>query len=156
MKKFAALLFLIVILFISSLERTYANKTEDFDNINSEQIQQSPKIQDRRKYDRFYNKNLITPIKIKSQDKRIEELIDLSRGGVAIKHNNSLSLGEIIPINISYGEMNIPTEIEIVSTTKSRAGAKYTFSDFEHNKQLLYLTILLEYDNHLLKTKLSG
>ncbi|MCM1338369.1 MAG: PilZ domain-containing protein [Muribaculaceae bacterium] len=113
-------------------------------------------IQDRRKYDRYANNELVKPVTITSSDNRAGGVIDISRGGIAIKHNNTLNEGDIIPINIVYGGINIPTEVQIVSRTDTRAGAKYTTTDFEFTKEILYLTVVLESDNHLLKTKLSS
>ena len=86
----------------------------------------------------------------------ISKLIDISRGGIAFKHNNSIKTGDIIPVHIKYGTLDIQADVKVVSANSTRAGAEFINLDKTIANQLLYLNIMLESDNHLLKTKLSS
>ena len=71
-------------------------------------------------------------------------LIDISRGGIAIAHEGNLKVGDVIPVHIVYGDLDINADAKIVSTTATRAGAEFVNIDKSLANQLLYLNILLE------------
>lgn len=130
------------------LQTTQNNINNDTDEINSEQ-------QDRREFLRFSTANCNKPIILKAADK-ITGLLDISRGGIAVKHENSLKAAEVVPVHIIYEDIEIKTDIKVVSTTASRAGAQFVNLDTSTANQLLYLSIRLESDNNMLPTKLSN
>ena len=86
----------------------------------------------------------------------IDGLIDVSRGGIAVKHDNSLKVGDVVPVHLTYGDLDIHANVKIVSTSETRAGAEFVNIDKSLANQLLYLNIMLEADNNMLKTKLSS
>ena len=86
------------------------------------------------------NKN---PIALEQQ-KGIESLLDVSRGGVSVTHNNKLKVGDIIPVHMSYGGLDIKADAKVVSATTSRAGAQFVNLDKATANQLLYLNMVLD------------
>lgn len=109
---------------------------------------------DKRKHIRYNVSKLAKPIIFKSTD-NVEDLIDISGGGIAVRHNNSLAAGDLIPVQLTYNGTKIETNIRIVSATQTRAGAEFVEEDNAVKNQLLYLNIQIEADNHMLATKLS-
>ena len=75
---------------------------------------------------------------------KIDGLLDISRGGIAVSHENSLHVGEIIPVHLKYGELDIQAEVKVVSATTTRAGAIFVNLNKATANKLLYLSILLE------------
>ena len=74
----------------------------------------------------------------------VDSLVDVSRGGVALRHNNSLKVGDIVPVHLSYGDLDINADVKVVSATTARAGAEFVNLDQATANKLLFLNILLE------------
>jgi hypothetical protein len=98
---------------------------------------------DKRQYVRYNVNNTAIPVSMEKVD-NVEGLLDVSRGGVALKHNNTLKNGDIVPIHLKYGNLEIHANAEVVTATTSRAGAKFVNIDQATANQLLYLNMLLD------------
>lgn len=124
-------------------------------SISIERLEHQPIQQiDRRESLRFKLSDLANPVILNHNSSDITKLIDISRGGVAIQHNN-LKVGNILPICLKYKDLQINTNIQILSTKDKHASAKFVNNDKATDDQLLYLSVLLESDNNMLKTRLS-
>ena len=96
---------------------------------------------DKRQYMRFsteYNQNRVV---FESTDKVIA-IKDISRGGVSLKHNNTLRVGDVIPIHLTYGDLEIDANVKIVSATDAKAGGEFIDLDPSTANKLLYLSML--------------
>ena len=110
---------------------------------------------DRREFQRLENSKLITNILgIDSSGKNID-IIDFSRGGLAITPNNSLEIGKVYPIKLNYKNTTIPVDFEVITIDKNRVGTKFVNLDTQKQNELLYISARIELDNNMLKTKLS-
>ena len=109
---------------------------------------------DKRQYMRFNVNEITTPVYMEKQD-GINSLIDISRGGIALEHNNSLKAGDIIPVHLKYKDTDVQAEVRIVDTNGTRAGAEFINLDETLANQLLYMNIMLEADNDLLVTRIK-
>lgn len=98
---------------------------------------------DKRQYMRFNISTNEIPVAFE-QKAGVSSLIDISRGGIAIAHEGNLKVGDVIPVHIVYGDLDINADAKIVSTTATRAGAEFVNIDKSLANQLLYLNILLE------------
>lgn len=101
---------------------------------------------DKRQYIRFQVEGNRNPVEFQSNEK-ISSLIDISRGGVAVNHNNNLKVGDIVPVKITYGNLNIDTDVKVVTASTKRAGAEFVNLDKATANKLLYLNLLLEDQN---------
>ena len=90
------------------------------------------------------------PVSIE-QANGIEGLLDVSRGGISVIHNNELKVGDIVPVHIAYGGLDIKANVKIVSATSHRAGAMFVNLDQGTANQLLYMNMILEEVNGLNK-----
>lgn len=138
-----------------SIEDIEAITTENDTVVVVSQETTTNEQEERRQYERYKASTLAQPVTITAEGSGIGKLIDISRGGIAVKHSNTLKEGDIIPVHIVYKDIEINTEVRIVSATETRAGAEYLTPSQSTTNKLLYLSILLEADNNLLKTKLS-
>ena len=75
---------------------------------------------------------------------QIDSILDISRGGIAVKHNNQLKVGDVVPVQISYGDLDINANVKVVTATDARAGAMFVDLDRATANKLLYMNILLE------------
>ena len=75
---------------------------------------------------------------------QFDGLIDVSRGGIAVKHDNTLKVGDVVPVHLTYGDLDINANVKVVTATTSRAGAMFVNLDQATANKLLYLNILLE------------
>ena len=82
--------------------------------------------------------------KKKKSNNGINSLLDISRGGIAVKIDDSLKVGDVVPVHISYGDVDIQADVQIVSKANGRAGAQFVNLDKATANQLLYLSLLLE------------
>ena len=92
---------------------------------------------------RYQVSNNRNPIALEQQ-KGVDSLLDVSRGGVSVTHNNQLKVGDIIPVHMSYGGLDIKADAKVVSATTSRAGAQFVNLDKATANQLLYLNMVLD------------
>lgn len=111
---------------------------------------------EKRNYIRYEIKDLKKPVVIDKTGTDIQSLINISRGGVAIKTMYPLAIGQIVPIKLVYEDIVINTEAKIVFVQGSIAGAEFTNNDEQTINNLLYLSIRLDNDNGNLVTKLSS
>ena len=79
----------------------------------------------------------------------IEGLLDVSRGGIAVVHNNDLKVGDVVPVHISYGGLDIKADVKVISSNDHRAGAMFVNLDQSTANQLLYLNMILDDVNHI-------
>ena len=98
---------------------------------------------DKRQYMRFNVANNTNPVTME-KSANIDRLLDVSRGGIAVRHNNTLKTGDVIPVHLTYGDLDIQAKAKVVSANSSRAGAEFIDLDQGISNQLLYLNMLLE------------
>ena len=101
---------------------------------------------DKRQYMRFQVAGNRNPVELQQND-QIESLLDISRGGIAVRHHNQLKVGDVIPVQISYGDLDINADVKIVTATDVRAGAEFVNLDRATANKLLYMNILLQEAN---------
>ncbi len=125
--------------------------------INSKQINPTSILSkdERREYIRLNSWELAKPIQITINNDNRNKLINISRGGLAFKHNNTIKTGSIIPITIKYRTLNIKTYAQIISSNSNRANCKFINPNKLTANQLLYLSVLLEADNNILITRFN-
>ena len=97
---------------------------------------------DKRQYMRFNVADTKNPVALEKSSK-IDGLLDVSRGGIAVSHHNDLKVGDVVPVHLTYGDLDIKTNVKIVTATTSRAGAMFVDLDQATANKLLYLNILL-------------
>ena len=101
---------------------------------------------DKRQYMRFDADTAPTPIEL-HDNAQVSDLIDISRGGIAVKHTNNLKVGDVVPVEISCGDLNINADVKVVTASQNRAGAEFINLDRATANKLLYVNILLEEAN---------
>jgi hypothetical protein len=85
------------------------------------------------------------------QTNGIEGLLDVSRGGISVKHNNSIKVGDVLPVHIAYGGLDIKADVKVVSASTNRAGAQFVNLDPQTANQILYLNMILDDVNNFPK-----
>ena len=101
---------------------------------------------------RFNIQEIKHPV-LMEKSENINQILDISRGGIAVKHNNTLKVGDVIPVHITYKNLDINANVKVVSASTTRAGAEFTNLDKAIANQLLYLNVMLEADNNILATR---
>ena len=92
---------------------------------------------------RFSTADSSTPINIESAA-NINNILDISRGGMAVSHQNGLKVGDIVPVKIHYGNLNIDTNVKVVSASDRRAGTEFMNLDQATANKILYMNMMLE------------
>ena len=98
---------------------------------------------DKRQTMRFNVNSNNIPLSLAPND-QVASVVDISRGGVAVTHNETLKVGDVVPVQITYGDVQINTDIKVVSATKNRAGAEFVNLDEATANNILYMNILIE------------
>ena len=98
---------------------------------------------DKRQYVRYNVSNNKNPISLE-RGNGVGSLLDVSRGGVSVTHNNDLKVGDVIPVHMKYGALDIKANAKVVSATSHRAGAQFVNLDQATANQLLYLNMVLD------------
>ena len=98
---------------------------------------------DKRQYMRFSTMDSRNPVQL-AENTQIDSLLDISRGGIAVTHHNDLKVGDVVPVQISYGDLNINADVKIVSANDRRAGAEFINLDQATANKILYMNIMLE------------
>ena len=105
-------------------------------------------IIDKRQYIRFRVDHNPNPVVFESVP-TVSSLVDISRGGVALTHHKALKVGDVIPVHIKYGDLNIDADVKIVTASDVRAGGEFVDLDQSTANRLLYLNLMLEEDQKL-------
>ena len=105
-------------------------------------------IIDKRQYIRFRVAHNPNPVVFESVP-TVSSLVDISRGGVALTHSNALKVGDIVPVHIKYGDLDIDADVKVVTASDRRAGAEFVNLDQSTANRLLYLNLMLEEDQKL-------
>ena len=105
---------------------------------------------DKRQYMRFGGEETQDLITFESTDDVIA-ISDISRGGVSLKHNKKLKVGDIVPVHLSYGDLEINANVKIVSASDVKAGGQFIDLDQATANKLLYLS-LIEKDQPIAQT----
>ena len=103
---------------------------------------------DKRQFMRYRVSDNKNPVAIEKAN-GVESLLDVSRGGVSVSHNNDLKVGDIVPVHIAYGALDIKANVKVVSATTHRAGAQFVNLDQATANQLLYLNMILDEVNKI-------
>ena len=96
---------------------------------------------DKRQYIRFNAAN--EPITMEPNANLIS-ILDISRGGMAVSHNNQLKVGDVIPVNFNFGDMNVSTDVKVISASDRRAGTQFVNLTPSIANQLLYMSLVME------------
>lgn len=109
---------------------------------------------DRREYLRFNPNNCTKKPVLTSTNKKLDNIIDISRGGLGLK-SNVLKVNDEIPVKITYAGTVANVTLKILSSNNGRVGGKFINTDSKTEEKLIYISSVLEAENHLLPTKLS-
>lgn len=99
---------------------------------------------DKRQYMRFGIATNEHPVMLEKTNNGIDQLLDVSRGGIAVTHSNKLKVGDVIPVHLTYADLDIKADVKVVTASQTRAGASFINLDKATANKLLYLNILLE------------
>ena len=108
---------------------------------------------DKRQYMRFNVNGSEFPILLERTNNGVTSILDVSRGGVALAHDGSLKVGDIVPLHMKYADMDVHAQVKVVSATTSRAGAEFVNIDKGTANQLLYLNIVVDNWHNALSLK---
>ncbi len=84
-----------------------------------------------------------TPLTI-AENSEVESVVDISRGGMSVTHKDKLKVGDVVPVHIKYGDIEIDANVKVVSATKNRAGTQFVDLDEATANKLLYLSLLMD------------
>ena len=98
---------------------------------------------DKRQFMRFSAENNQNLVSFESNS-NVTALSDLSRGGVSLKHKNSLKVGDIVPVHIKYGDIEVDANVKVVSANDVKAGAQFVDLDKATANKILYLSMLVK------------
>ncbi len=104
---------------------------------------------DKRQFMRFNIDGNTCPVAMEKMDNGIDQLLDVSRGGIAVSHSNKLNVGDVIPVHLTYADLDIKADVKVVTATTTRAGATFVNIDKATANKLLYLSLMLE-DNKMM------
>ncbi len=122
------------------------NKNDDigFKDVYKQRVLDNPIYGiDKRQHMRFSANESETPINL-ADNGQISQILDISRGGMAVAHNHNLKVGDVVPVKIQYGNLNINTDVKIVSATDNRAGTEFINLDQATANKILYMNIMLK------------
>ena len=91
---------------------------------------------------RFNTDETENPVVFESSNNDVVAITDISRGGVSLKHNKKLKVGDVVPVHIKYGDLEVNANVKIVSATDVKAGAQFMDLDKATANKLLYLSLL--------------
>ncbi len=129
-----------------STEPTITRNDVDYKTwIRQKEVSDSIPSIDKRQYIRFSVNNTDKAVKLLDNNGgKIDSIIDISRGGIAVTHHNSLKVGEIIPVKLQYSRLKINANVQVVTATDNRAGTQFVnLSEYNANR-LLFLSLLLK------------
>ena len=101
------------------------------------------------RFDTRYTEN---PVELVGSSSGVSNVLDISRGGVSLAHDNSLKVGDVVPVHIKYGDIDINTDVKVVSANDMRAGAEFINLDAATKNKLLFLSLILDGEQQQMAT----
>ena len=98
---------------------------------------------DKRQYMRFDLVSEADMVEFES-DSGADAILNISRGGVQLSHHKSLKVGDVIPVKVKYGDLEINANVKIVSASDVKAGGEFIDLDQATANKLLYLNLMLD------------
>ena len=98
---------------------------------------------DKRQYIRFDIEGNPNPIVFESVPE-VGGILNVSRGGVLLSHNKTLKVGDVVPVHLKYGDIEIDANVKIVSANDETAGGEFVDLDLATANKLLYLSLLMD------------
>ena len=98
---------------------------------------------DKRQYIRFDLVSEADMVEFES-DSGADAILNISRGGVQLSHHKSLKVGDIVPVKVKYGDLEINANVKIVSASDVKAGGEFIDLDEATANKLLYLNLMLD------------
>ena len=84
---------------------------------------------------------------VKVANKRIINILDISKGGLAVEHDGTLQKGEEFMINLSYHNITASPEVKVVRVNGNKAGLKFINMDNATANKILYINLFAAQDN---------
>lgn len=107
---------------------------------------------DKRQYMRFNTQDNQNVIAFESDNNDAVAITDISRGGVSLKHDKKLKVGDVVPVKLKYGDLEINANAKVVSASDVKAGAQFIDLDQATANKLLYLSLLLKDQEAIVQT----
>ena len=107
------------------------------------EIDDNISVIDKRQYIRFDIEGNPNPVIFESVPE-VSGILNISRGGVQLSHNKTLKVGDIVPVHLKYGDVEINANVKIVSANDRTAGGEFVDLDLATANQLLYLSLLMD------------
>ena len=107
------------------------------------EIDDNISVIDKRQYIRFDIEGNPNPVIFESVPE-VSGILNISRGGVQLSHNKTLKVGDIVPVHLKYGDVEINANVKIVSANDETAGGEFVDLDLATANQLLYLSLLMD------------
>ena len=107
------------------------------------EIDDNISVIDKRQYIRFDIEGNPNPVIFESVPE-VSGILNISRGGVQLSHNKTLKVGDIVPVHLKYGDIDIQANVKIVSANDRTAGGEFVDLDLATANQLLYLSLLMD------------
>ena len=105
-------------------------------------------IVDDSQYIKIDTSELQTPVDLvenyNAMANNVVEVVEISRGGATLAHNNILRKGDVFPIHIKYGDIDINTMVKVVNSTDYTADIEYVNVAQSTVNKLLYLSLVIE------------
>ena len=96
---------------------------------------------DKRQYIRFNTSDVMGGVEF-SSTANVTSISNISRGGIALKHNKSLKVGDVIPVHLKYGDIEVNADVKIVSASDVQAGGQFLNIDQATANKILYLSMV--------------
>ena len=72
----------------------------------------------------------------------IKLIYNITRGGVILGHNNTLKVGDIVPLHIKYENIDIETKVKVVQADSTEAAAVFLDLEGAVSNKILYLSMI--------------
>ena len=118
---------------------TFDDAKQTFKKEYSDNLQ----IIDKRQYMRFDIADNPNVIEFESTPE-VSSIINISRGGVQLAHDKKLKVGDVVPVKIKYGDLDIDANVKVISANDHTAGAEFVDLDLATANKLLYLSLELK------------
>ena len=117
------------------------------------EIDDNISVIDKRQYIRFDIEGNPNPIVFESAPE-VGGILNISRGGVLLSHNKTLKVGDVVPVHLKYGDVEIDANVKIVSANDRTAGGEFVDLDLATANKLLYLSLLMDGNGDIQKDQM--
>ena len=95
----------------------------------------------------IFNPSFIPGLEIETSE-NVKGIYSLTKESIFLKHDNSLKVGDIVPVELRYDDIDVTVDAKVVAANNVQAEAEFINVDAATANKILYLCMFKSKKHH--------